>query len=52
MVSLHALLMSTHNIWFHGEIRNEPAHDKTYNKTCATIEDSDQPPHLRSLIRA
>ena len=28
-----------------------PAHDKTYNKTCATIEDSDQPAHPRSLIR-
>ena len=31
--------------------RNEPGHDKTYNKTCATSEDSDQPAHLRSLIR-
>ena len=30
---------------------NEPAHDKTYNKTCATSEDSDQPAHPRSLIR-
>ena len=29
----------------------EPAHDKTYNKTCATSEDSDQPAHSRSLIR-
>ena len=29
----------------------EPAHDKTYNKTCATSEDSDQPAHPRSLIR-
>ena len=29
----------------------EPTHDKTYNKTCATSEDSDQPAHLRSLIR-
>ena len=28
----------------------EPAHNKTYNKTCATSEDSDQPAHLRSLI--
>ena len=26
-------------------------HDKTYNKTCATSEDSDQPAHPRSLIR-
>ena len=24
---------------------------KNYNKTCATSEDSDQPGHLRSLIR-
>ena len=28
---------------------NEPAHDKTYNKTCATSEDSDQPEHPCSL---
>ena len=29
----------------------EPAHDKSYNKTCATRQDSDQPAHPRSLIR-
>ena len=29
----------------------ESAHEKTYNKTCATSEDSDQPAHPRSLIR-
>ena len=29
----------------------EPAHDKTYNKTCATSKYSDQPMHPRSLIR-
>ena len=29
----------------------ESAHDKTYNKTCATIGDSDKIAHLRSLIR-
>ena len=28
-----------------------PAHDKTYNKTCATNEDSDQTAHPRILIR-
>ena len=28
----------------------EPAHDKTYNKTCVTSEDSDQPAHSHSLI--
>ena len=28
-----------------------PVHDKTYNKTCATSEDSDQPLHPCSLIR-
>ena len=28
-----------------------PAHNKTYNKTCATSEDSDQTAHPRSLIR-
>ena len=31
--------------------KNEPVHDKAYNKTCATVKDSDQPVHLRSLIR-
>ena len=30
---------------------NEPAHDKTYNTTCATSEDTDQPVHPRSMIR-
>ena len=29
----------------------EQAHDKTYNKTFATIKDSDQPVYSRSLIR-
>ena len=29
----------------------EPAHNKTYNKTCATSEDLDQTAHPRSLIR-
>ena len=30
----------------------EPALDKTYDKTCATSEDSDQTAHPRSLITA
>ena len=29
----------------------EPAHDKTYNNTCATREHSDQPVHMYSLLR-
>ena len=29
----------------------EPAHDKTYNKTCAINEDTDQSAHPRSLFR-
>ena len=29
----------------------EQAHDKTYNKTFATIKDSDQTAHSRSLIK-
>ena len=29
----------------------EPVHDKTYNKNCATSKESDEPVHLRSLIR-
>ena len=35
---------------FHLLYKTEPAHDKTYNKTCATSEDSDQPAHQRILI--
>ena len=30
----------------------DPAHDKTYNKTCATNKDSDQPAHPHSLIES
>ena len=30
---------------------NEPTHDRIYNNTCATSEDSDQPAHPHSLIR-
>ena len=30
---------------------NEGRHDKTYNMTCATSEDSDQPAHPYSLIK-
>ena len=29
----------------------EPAHDKTYNKTCPASEYSNQPAHPHSLIR-
>ena len=29
----------------------KPAHDKAYNKTCATSEDLDQPANPRSLTR-
>ena len=32
--------------------KNEPQHDKTNKKTCAPSEDSDQPGHPPSLIRA
>ena len=32
-------------------LKCEPAHDKTYSKTCATSKDSDQPAHPHSLIR-
>ena len=31
--------------------RNEPANDKTYNKTCVTSKDSDQPVHSPSMAR-
>ena len=30
---------------------NEPAQDKTYNKTCVISEDSDQTAHPHNLIR-
>ena len=29
----------------------KPVHNKTYNKTCATSKNSDQPAHSRSLVR-
>ena len=29
----------------------EPAHDKTYNKTCVTSKHSDKPVHLLSIAR-
>ena len=31
-------------------LMNHAAHGKIYNKTCATIEDTDQPAHPRGLI--
>ena len=31
---------------------NEPAHDKTYNTTYVTNEDTDQPARRRSLTKA
>ena len=34
------------------EVSIEPLHDKTNKMTCAPSEDSDQPGHLPSLIRA
>ena len=30
---------------------NEQVHDKTYNKTCVTSKDSDQPVHPPSMAR-
>ena len=33
------------------QIVNEPAHDKTYNKTCVTSKDSDQPVHPHIMAR-
>ena len=29
----------------------EPVHNKTYNKTCVTSKDSDQPVHVPSMAR-
>ena len=33
------------------ECNSQPAHDKTYNKTCVTGKDSDQPVHPPSMAR-
>ena len=33
-------------------IKNEPAHEISNNVVCATSKASDQPAHMRSLIRA
>ena len=30
---------------------SEPAHDKTYNKTCMTSKDSARPVHPRTMAR-
>ena len=35
-----------------GTHKNEPVHEISYNVVCATSEASDQPAHMRSLIRA
>ena len=43
----HCLLFSKVSL----QLPYEPAYDKTYNKTCGTRKDSDQPVHLHSLIR-
>ena len=32
-------------------VKNEPAHDKTYSKTCVTGKDSDQPVNPPSIAR-
>ena len=36
----------------YGELRNEPVHEIANNVVCATSKASDQPAHMRSLIRA
>ena len=33
-------------------VSNEPVHEISNNVVCATSKDSDQPAHMRSLIRA
>ena len=47
--SVRHMFLSTH-VFVKKEKQNEPVHDKTYNKTCAGSEDSDQPVHLHMLI--
>ena len=42
--------MKHESLFSGGNKKNEPVHDRTYNKTCATCEDSDQPAHPRSQI--
>ena len=39
------------SLWHFWVTPFDPAHDKTYNKTCAPSEDSNQPGHPPSLIR-
>ena len=34
------------------QILNEPVHEISINQVCATSKASDQPAHMRSLIRA
>ena len=49
---IHIIYIYLHTIIFIIHIRYESVHGKTYNKTCATSKDSDQPALLYSLIRA
>ena len=52
--------MNTHCLFFYQKVRkikkyekeNEPVHEISNNVVCATNKASDQPAHMRSLIRA
>ena len=37
--------------FFINQLIFEPVHDKTYNKTCVTSKDSDQPLHQHRMAR-
>ena len=47
----YEVLMDTTDSGHIVSIACEPAHDKTYNKSCATGEDSNQTAHPHGLIR-
>ena len=55
---VHVVLVEAKEIWVPSYFMStstyviEPAHDKTYKMACASSEESDQPGHSPSLIRA
>ena len=49
VVHTDILLQTAHIIWMKA---NKPVHEISNNVVCATSKASDQPAHMRSLIRA
>ena len=50
--SMQNYLVGKDLIWMNKSLTNEPLHEISNNVVCATSKASDQPAHMRSLIRA